>query len=700
MVLGSLLQRRTLRGLAVGAGAFLFSLILSLSDVFVSLEWKSWDVRLRLFANHKRASENIALILIDQYSLDLYEEELGLSWPWPRQIYSSVIRFLNRGRVKAICFDLMMSENSRYGIEDDENLGLAMREAGNVFLPFFLSQEKKEDKEEKIKLLIRFARHGNSDTLKNILAANSVTTAVESLLLSCRGAGNVQFSSDADSIFRRLPLLFSYEGLLLPSLPLALAEFLLGTQNLRKIPQDSSGRMIIRYYGPSGTYRTYSIAAIINSWALIEEGKPPQIQPQEFQGKVVFIGGSAPGLLDLRPTPFSPVYAGTEIQATATDNLLQKDFIRIPPKFFTILAIFFFALFTGIGASRLKEVWVLSLFFLFALVLPALSAIITFFSGYWMGFVVPELAILLSFISASLLNYSFEGKQRRFIKNVFRYYLSPDVIERILRNPELLRLGGEKREITSFFSDVAGFTAISESLSPEELVNLLNAYLSEMTEIILSHGGTLDKYEGDAIVAFWNAPLDQPDHALKACRAALRCLKRLEELRPFFRERYGSEISMRIGINSGLAVVGNMGSGCRFDYTAMGDTVNLASRLEGACKQYGVCLLIGEKTAEQVKEALVIREVDIIRVVGKRKPARVFEIIGEKETVTPSERERVNFFERGLEAYRNHDWQQARSFFERLGEDRLAQIYIYRCLKLEKEPPLSDWDGVFDLREK
>ena len=264
----------------------------------------------------------------------------------------------------------------------------------------------------------------------------------------------------------------------------------------------------------------------------------------------------------------------------------------------------------------------------------------------------------------------------------------------------MLDLGGERREISAFFSDVAGFTSVSEKLSPEALVELLNAYLSEMTDIILETGGTLDKYEGDAIIAFWNAPLDQPDHALRACRAALRCQKRLAELRPEFARRFGSEVFARVGIHSGPAVVGNMGSQKRFDYTAMGDTMNLASRLEGACKQYKVFLLVGEETWESVKDVVLAREIDMIRVVGKARPVRVFEPVAERAAATAEEIEKVALFERGLEAYRARDWDGAETAFRRLPADPPAGIYLARLAAFRQSPPPAGWDGVFELKVK
>ena len=679
---------------------FLASVLLHSLNVLRPLEWRSWDLRMRLLSSPSRASRDIVLIVIDQEGLDVYEKSQGMPWPWPRQMYAVFADYLKAGGAKALFLDLILSETSRYGVEDDEILSRAMTASGNVFVPFFISAETQNKDAEALRQLKRFSLPARDYPKKAVQPLESVSLPIEVLLRSAAGAGNVRFSQDEDSIFRRIPLLFSYESLLLPSLPLALAEFIMGTSPADGAPLDGSGRMIIRYHGPAETYKTYSAAAIINSWAQMDEGKTPQIDPKEFVGKVVLLGTNAPGLLDLRPTPFSPVCSGTEIQAAALDNLLHKDFIRLPPRavlFFYILAL---ALLTGVGISFSMKIWKIAIFFALLLALPAAASALAFRGGIWLDFAVPEAAVLASFIGAALLNYSHEGRQRRFIKSVFRHYLSPDVIERILQNPSMLDLGGEKREISAFFSDVAGFTSISEKLSPEELVELLNAYLSEMTDIILSLGGTLDKYEGDAMIAFWNAPLDQPDHALRACRAALRCQKRLEELRPDFKRRFGSEVFARIGVHSGPAVVGNMGSEKRFDYTAMGDTMNLASRLEGACKQYKIATLISEQTRDTVRVEIVTREIDMIRVVGKKTPVRVFELVGEREETASGEIEKTALFERGLEAYRNRDWDGAVETFRKLGEDVPAGIYVRRCMAFKQSPPPPDWDGVFELGEK
>lgn len=693
------MKNKLFRGLIVAIVVFVITFILFTARIFDVWEWKTWDLRLRLFSDPSRASEIIVLFFVDQESLDFYERQ-GISWPWPREMYSYLIEYCMRAGARAVFIDFVFSESSLYGPEDDQTLATAMAVANEVFLPISLGKSAKEGDESSSPLLKTFSLTGIPSLKDAAVPMESVSLPVSPLLSSARGVGNTTFTQDKDGIYRRMPLVFSLHDLLLPSVPLALSTFLQEDPEPAEIPLDPSGQMIVKYHGPTGTYDSYSVAAIINSYARMMEGEAPQLPPDTFKGKVVCIGGSAPGILDLRPTPFSPVSPGVEILATALDNILHQDFIRTPSVLITFLFIGLLVLVTAIGSSVLKKIWMTIPFAVFCLGLAASLASLAFGWGYWLEIVAPAFAVVLSFTGAMVLNYSFEGRQKRFIKSAFRHYLSPDVIDRVLSDPSLLRLGGEKRTITSFFSDVAGFTSISESLSPEELVLLLNDFLSEMTDIILSYGGTLDKYEGDAIIAFWNAPLDQPDHAVRACRAALDCQKRLEELRPSFARKAGHELFMRIGLNSGPAVVGNMGSHSRFDYTAMGDTINMASRLEGACKQYSVPILAGDTTFQMARESILAREVDLIRVVGKKKPERVYQIVEEKSRATRAWEERVTVFHRALEMYRIREWDEALNLFKAIEDDKLSAVYMARIERFKKDPPPEGWEGVYDLTQK
>ncbi len=689
------MRNKLLRGLLVGLAAVLAAAALDSLHAFRALEWKTWDARMRLFADPSRASRDIVLVLVDEYSLDLYKKEQTLTWPWPREIYSYIVRYLKSGGAAACYFDFALSDDAIRGVADDQALARAAAEAGNVLFPIALSTDDKESDESAITVLKRFSLPASAPA-RSTETFRSITTPLLDYLQAAKAVANVRALPDGDGIYRRLPLSLAFRDLILPSVPLALA----GSAAPASVPTDKAGNMIVRFWGPTGTYRTYPIAALLNSWAQIQEGKAPQVPPAEFAGKTVLIGLSAVGLFDLKSSPLSAVIPGAEIEAAALDTLLHKSYFKPAAPTATFALALLFAVAAGIAISRIrKTAFVVAAFVLF-LALPAAAAIVAFAGGTWLDFVFPEAGVLFALIGASVLNYSIEGKERRFIKGVFSHYLSPAVIERLIDDPKLVRLGGEQREITSFFSDVAGFTSISEHLAPADLVRLLNDYLSEMTDLILDGGGTLDKYEGDAIVAFWNAPLDIPGHALRACRTALACGRRLAEIRPGLEARYGYGLRMRIGLNTGPAVVGNMGSGRRFDYTAMGDTVNLAARLESAGKQYGVSLLAGESTVAAAGEAILAREADLIRVVGKARPVRIFELLSERAQASAADLERHRLYGEALVLFRERSLGRALDAFGALGADALAQIYVERCRAFLRAGPPPDWDGVFDLKSK
>ncbi len=693
--------------MAVGAAALLVVLGLDAVQAFRRLEWKSWDARMSAFADQARASKDIVLILVDQYSLDFYGNQ-GITWPWPRELYGAIVRHLASGGATACFFDITMTEGSRFGVEDDQAFAAAMAEAGNVFVPVFLSAEESGSGSGvdpsgreifRTKTLAASVPAGVSGRNGEIF--RSVTLPIPEILNAARGAANVRVNPDGDSIYRRIPLFFPFRGAFtVPSVPWALASANRPGLDPRTIPVDDEGRMVIRFFGPAGTYRAYPAAAVINSYAQSQEGQKLQVSPEEFAEKTVLVGLSAVGLFDIKASPLSGVVPGVEIQAAALDTALNGKGFRFPGRAATWIYIGILALAAGLTLSVLRKTAAQAAAFLGFLLLPAFGAAAAFRAGYWLDFVAPVAAALVSLIGAAVMNYGVEGRERRFLKGVFHHYLSPAVIDRILEDPGRLRLGGEQREITSFFSDVVGFTSLSEALGPADLVSLLNAYLTEMTDLILDSGGTLDKYEGDAIIAFWNAPLDDPDHALRAGRTALACQARLDEIGPDLEKKFGRRLRMRIGLNTGPAIIGNMGSARRFDYTAIGDTINLASRLESAGKQYGVHLLAGEATVDKAGDALISREVDVIRVVGKTKPVRIYELIGERGAVSETTMRRLDLFRRGLALFRERAFSEAEAVFSGIGDDPVAALYRDRCRTLTTTPPPADWDFVFNLQVK
>jgi adenylate cyclase len=327
-----------------------------------------------------------------------------------------------------------------------------------------------------------------------------------------------------------------------------------------------------------------------------------------------------------------------------------------------------------------------------------------FRQNIWVDGILLAASLGLTFAMSTAFSYATEGRQRRQIKQVFSHYMSDLLIQDLLRNPDKLRLGGEKRVLTVFFSDLAGFTTLSEKLTPDEVVTLLNRYLTAMTDIILDSGGLIDKYEGDAIMAFWGAPLPQEDHALRACRAALDNQTRLAELRQEFMKMGLPPVHARIGINTGEMIIGNMGSNQRFDFTVIGDSVNLASRLEGVGKEYGTRIIISEDTYRQAADGLEVRELDLIRVKGKEMPVRIYELLAKKGALDERGQKVRDLFAEGLAHYRRQDWSEAISRFQGILalaiEDGPAQTFIKRCQEFMQVPPPAPWDGVYRLTSK
>jgi len=454
--------------------------------------------------------------------------------------------------------------------------------------------------------------------------ADRITMPIPEVAEGALALGNVSDIPDGDGVFRRATLwVETAAGDTIYSLGAIAAQ-----KRDHGLDPQGGARRILDYRRPAATWRIFNAAEIIQSDLRLMEGGTPNVDPAVVRGKHVLFGFSAPGLLDLRPTPLSRVAPGVVVHATALENILDGRFIREAPRsgvYMVMLVLAFLGAWLVLQGGNLARTLAVLLVFL---LLPVGLSFATATGGMWWPMVPGALSQLLALGGAMIVAWATEGRQKRFIRSAFRHYLSPEVISRIMEDPDRLKLGGERRELTIFFSDLEGFTSLSEGLEPQELTQLLNEYLTDMTDIILESGGTLDKYEGDAIIAFWNAPADQPDHALRACRASVLCQRKLTERRAEFKERFGSELRMRIGLNTGPVIVGNMGSSQRFDYTVLGDAANLAARLEGANKVFGTYLMISESTHEAVREQMLARELGSLRVVGRKQPVRVYELEG------------------------------------------------------------------------
>ncbi len=697
--------KRILVGITAGIAASVLAIILMSLGALDSWEAITFDIRAKTLARPGKATDDIRIILLDQKTLDWAKQEFGFGWPWPRQAYVPIVNFCRKADAKTLSFDVVFTEPSVYGVSDDKALGEAFRQFGKVILPADFARLDGSDDS--------WGRHAPKTTLTTSGTirsgiANVATFPIPELTEGAAGIGNVNVTPDSDTVYRHVPLFVQFDKQLIPSLPLA-AYFHGRKNNSLRFENDSvyidnkpiqiarDGSATLNFRGPGGIYKLFSAAAILESGLRIAEGKAPLVDLTLFKGKHVFFGFSATGLYDLRPTPMGGLMPGVEINATTLDNLLSSDFMHrtstMQDAWFTL----FFAVLTGLSVLAFRQ-FSLSVFATsLSLLFPMAVAFILYRQGIWISITAPLSACITSLSITFGYRHATEGRQKRFIKSAFKQYLSPQVIDQILKHPERLRLGGERRELSIFFSDLQGFTTIAEGLAPEELTSVLNDYLSAMTDIIQGLGGTIDKYEGDAIIAFWNAPIDQPDHATRAVQAALLCQEKLTAMRPSLLKTTGKEFHMRIGVNTGQAVVGNLGSKTRFDYTMLGDAVNLAARLESLNKQFGTYTMISQSTLDQ-SAGYAYRKLSRVRVVGKREAITVYEPITEAAHTQRSIM--LARFEEGLALFHSGQFAKAEAIFKGIeSDDPAARRYATKCRKLQASPP-DQWDGVWNMTAK
>jgi adenylate cyclase len=456
---------------------------------------------------------------------------------------------------------------------------------------------------------------------------------------------------------------------------------------------DDVSRMMINYQGPVRTYKYVSIADVVNK----------NFAPGTFKDKLVLIGASATGIGDLRVTPYGSLdYPGVEIHANVIDNILNQKFLQRGANQSTVdlALILLFGVPLGIWLALSQPRWmVMGLL----LLLPFLWGIhYAFDRGWWLNFTVPGGTLVANTGLVALYRVLVEEREKRRVRGAFQQYLSPEVIRRLLQNPELVQ--PRKTEISVMFTDVRGFTSISEKLDAQELAVLLNGYLTEMTKVLFHHHGTLDKYIGDAVMAIWGAPFEEPGHAGRACRAGLEMIHRLHELQEQWKANGQPVLNIGVGINTGVASVGNMGSELRYGYTAMGDAVNLASRLEGLNKEYGTNIILSETTHAAVGDyQMLFRELDLIRVKGKMQPVTIYELLAEGDGAGELG-ELAGRFAQARNLYKQRDWAAARAAFEAIlrhwPNDGPSKVFLERCQEYLLEEPGSDWDGVYVMKHK
>jgi adenylate cyclase len=462
---------------------------------------------------------------------------------------------------------------------------------------------------------------------------------------------------------------------------------------------DWLGRIIVNYRGPANTYPYHSIADVVQR----------KFAPGTFKDKIVIVGASATGIGDLRTPPYGGIsYPGLEVHANVIDNMLNNSFLirGVHQELLDLILIFVFGIPLGIALALVSP---RGMWFGLALLIPFAALIyIAFLHGRWLNFTLPAGTLTANVMLVSLYRALVEEKEKRKVRSAFGQYLSPEVIRRLLLNPQLVE--PRKTDITVMFSDIRGFTTISEKLDAQELALFLNDYLSDMTRIVFDTQGTLDKYIGDAVMAFWGAPYEDPGHAARACTAALSMMRRVHELQKKWESEGKPKLDIGIGLNSGVASVGNMGSALRYGYTALGDAVNLSSRLEGLNKDYGTHILANESTFAAARDAgFLFRELDSIRVKGKLQPVTIYELVGrlselQQDPAFPDLQQCFVQFAAARQLYLHRQWPAAQQAFQSILDhwpnDGPSRMYWKRCQDYLFDEPPASWDGVFTMTHK
>ncbi|MDR2186343.1 MAG: adenylate/guanylate cyclase domain-containing protein [Treponema sp.] len=743
--------KKPFAALIITLGVFLIIILANLFGVFTFLEYKTYDLWVNLLANTGRVSDDIIVVLLDQDSIDWANQKRGWNWPWPRKAYGEIVDYMSLGGAKSVAFDVLFSEPSVYGAEDDDAFINASQKYGRVVQTVFFSPQSgnilswPQDLNTPLFKTENFGPFlSGFDLLKGGEGVVGAQFPIPGLRNTAGVIGNVTGKADSDGIIRRVGLFTLFDGKAVPGLSAA-SLLVSGAEreirfNQKKrymewgdytIPVDGEGKTLLRFRDSLDRYLPYRAVDILQSAEAYARGEEPFLPPENFKDRYVFFGFYAEGLYDIFNTPISSVYPGMGIHISMLDNLLQQDFIQEIPYWTELLICLAAVIAMGllVFSNRISLAVGGGIFILAALTGGAAAAYI---GGRWVPLVTPAAGTILVFLTGTLYNYATEGSQKRFIKSAFSQYLSPAVIEQIIVDPSKLELGGESLEMTAIFTDIQRFSSISEGLQkayekdgPKELVNLLNLYLTEMSDIVLANQGTIDKFEGDAIIAFFGAPIRTDKHAAFACRAAIEMkkaeaamtsrvmdpqgrffpvLNQLIEKKVIRPER---PLYTRIGINSGEMVVGNMGTSRKMNYTIMGNAVNLAARLEGVNKQYDTGgILISEYTRDQLGDEFIVRPLSRVRVVGISTPLRLYELLDLREGAPPELLDAAEAWKAAFKIYESRNFPDAlnsfKAIYQKNNQDLVAKLYMGRCEEcLKTPPPDKDWDdGVDNLTSK
>jgi len=727
----------------IGLFPFLLVFALKFTTVIERLEDDTLDIRYVNVNPNNQFTDKLVILDIDENSLITYANTpLFGRWPWNRKVYAPILQYLYEAGAKLVLFDIMFFEET----QDDESLILTTAGLGNISHAITIKTEELSPQEEKAyqnsvpqNILNQAIQVENWQSLgipkNNTLSfpsASFMKDGQKILLADYTPFTHVvTYSSDLDGVARKALPVFNYIDNIFPSLTLRAYSVLYPIKTYKAdshkltleredgeqlaIPLLKKGKYRLHYYNKEiiDNLNRVSISGVIDTIRALEAGEissdeQGKVPKSRFKDKIVIIGTSAASTYDTRLTPYGD-RPGFTYHAVFFSNLVEKHFLHSPPEFLWVVLL-----------AILLPVCVYSSLFFQHIGIRIILPIFIFFGYPLISFLVFKfnihlplaeflIAYPISFLSSLAYLTLTEGAEKRKYSKVLSNMVDPTIVSEALNDLEALKRGGEK-EITAFFSDVAGFSTISEQLSSVDLAALLNEYLSAMTIILKENKGTLDKYIGDAIVGIFGAPIDRPNHFLEAAKASLEMIDKLEELKKYWKEhdKYipdAQEMNVRIGLNTGIAKVGFMGTDSLASYTMMGDTVNLAARLEAAGKDYGVSILISENTKVKIEKEFFTRELDTVRVKGKNEPVKIYELISTRSNVNPVIKEATELYEEAFRLYLNREWQKAIAKFQESKKvkgkkDKAVDMLLERCEFYLKNPPDETWDGVFTRTHK
>ncbi|MFH1156317.1 MAG: adenylate/guanylate cyclase domain-containing protein [Pseudomonadota bacterium] len=721
-------------------------------DLLETMDSKAYDLHY-LSRDVQPVHPGVILARIDEKSLDVQGR-----WPWPRARIANLINILSADGARVIGFDIGflepddnpyirllddldnrvreldirdgylkdLFEQSRKQADNDTVLAEAIRSssAAVVLGYFFHMADQAADfaAGEKARQsamgrilssrypMVRVSGAGGQD---QIISAVAPEASLDILSRATPHAGYFNMAADTDGVVRWLPLAIRCGDGLFPPLSVLCAWLYLerpplivnaddyGISSVAMgeitIPTDEQGRMLVNYPGPAGTFPNYSVTDILSN----------TVPRGTFANAVVIVGVTAMGLNDLRTVPLGPDYPGLEIHASAVSNILARQFMTRSKwaLVWDLVCIVLLTMVVGIAIPRLNALGGFAVAAVLAFGVMGATQFLFERYNLWINSVYPLVAVGSTYTVLTLYRYFTETRERMKIKKVFSHYASKDLIEKFVANPEQLKLGGEIKTITVLFCDLANFTDISESRSPHEIVGIMSSYFKTMTEIVYRFKGTLKEYVGDELMALYGAPLFLEDHAVLACNTALAMQEHLAREREKALEKGTPPLTARVGVNTGEMLIGNLGSEYRFSYGALGDNVNLGSRLEGLNKIYGTSIIIGQKTHALVKDQFLVRELDAVRVKGRKTPEHVFELLGRAEHQLPEDQKQAfDHYAQGLVCYRSQKWQEAIDHFEAgqalWNKDKSFDVIIQRCGMYKRLPFQEDWNGVFMERRK